>query len=233
MGPTGNGLDRANDAIRPFTIKVPRGDLDDLHARLDRTRWLDEILGVGWCYGVPLGYLKNLAAYWRTTYDWQTHEAHLNAFPQFTTTIDGANVHFVHVRSPEPNALPLIVTHGWPGSIVEILKIIRPLADPRAHGGDPKDAFHVIAPSIPGHGLSGPTQDIGWDVKRVAQALAELMRRPGWSRRGPARCVPSVLALLRKPGQRIPVSLVVVDEPLPGSDRNPAPGAPRQRHRCQ
>jgi microsomal epoxide hydrolase len=171
-------------AIRPFRIDVPQVDLDDLHARLDRTRWPDELPDVGWRYGVPLGYLKALAAYWRTSYDWRTHEAYLNTFPQFTTTIDGANVHFLHVRSPEPGALPLIVTHGWPGSVVELLKIVRPLADPRAHGGDPADAFHVVAPSIPGYGFSGPTRDTGWEIGRVTRAFAELMRRLGYERYG-------------------------------------------------
>jgi microsomal epoxide hydrolase len=175
---------RSHDAVRPFRVAMPQADLDDLHTRLDRTRWPDELPGVGWRYGVPLGYLKDLAAYWRTAYDWRKHEAHLNTFPQFTTTIDGANVHLIHARSPEPDALPLIVTHGWPGSVVELLNIIGPLADPRAHGGDPADAFHVVAPSIPGYGFSGPTQDTGWDFTRVARAFAELMRRLGYSHYG-------------------------------------------------
>jgi hypothetical protein len=146
-------------SIRPFRIDIPQADLDDLRDRLGRTRWPDELPDVGWAYGVPLDYMKGLVDYWRTGYDWRTHEARLNEFGQFTTTIDGQNIHFVHVRSPEPDALPLIVTHGWPGSIVEFMKIIGPLTDPRKHGGDPADAFHLVAPSLPGFGLSGPTHE--------------------------------------------------------------------------
>ncbi len=148
--------------IRSFRIDVPQSDLDDLSDRLARTRWPDELPGAGWAYGVPLGYLKELAEYWRSSYDWRRHEARLNEFPQFTTTIDGANVHFLHVRSPEPDALPLVMTHGWPGS----------------------DAFHLVCPSIPGYGFSGPTRDRGWDNQRVARAVAELMGRLGYRRYG-------------------------------------------------
>jgi epoxide hydrolase len=176
---------RPSDApIRPFRIEIPQADLDDLRDRLARTRWPDELPGVGWDYGVPLDYLKELAAYWGTGYNWRAWEAKLNAYPQFTTTIDGANVHFLHVRSPEANALPLILTHGWPGSIVEFLEVIGPLTDPRAHGGDPADAFDVVIPSIPGYGFSGPTHDAGWTTARVANAWAELMRRLGYERYG-------------------------------------------------
>ena len=170
--------------IRPFRVDVPQADLDDLHDRLARTRWPDELPGVGWAYGIPLGYVKELAGYWRTAYDWRRHEARLNEFPQFTTTVDGQNVHFLHVRSPEADALPLVITHGWPGSIVEFMEILGPLADPRAHGGDPADAFDVVAPSIPGYGFSGPTHETGWDVRRVARAVAELMGRLGYDRYG-------------------------------------------------
>ena len=171
-------------AIQSFNIAVAQTDLDDLRERLARTRWPDELPGVGWSRGVPLGYLKELAEYWRTGYDWRALEAKLNAFPQFTTTIDGAHIHFLHVRSPEPDALPLIMTHGWPGSVVEFLDIIGPLSDPRAHGGDPVDAFHVVIPSIPGFGFSGPTHEAGWNSTRVAMAWAELMRRLGYERYG-------------------------------------------------
>jgi len=171
-------------AIRPFRIDVPQADLDDLHQRLHRTRWPDELPDLGWSRGVPLGYLQGLAAYWRDGYDWRMQEARLNELPQFTTTIDGANVHFLHIRSPEPEALPLIVTHGWPGSIVEFLNIIGPLTDPTAHGGDPTDAFHLVIPSIPGFGLSGPTHQAGWTTERVAKAWAGLMARLGYSRYG-------------------------------------------------
>jgi hypothetical protein len=153
--------------------------LHGLRDRLAHTRWPDELPGVGWTRGVPLGYLRELAEYWRTSYDWREHEARLNELPQFTTTIDGANLHF---RSAEPDALPLIITHGWPGSIVEFLDIIEPLTDPRAHGGAPADAFHLVIPSIPGFGLSGPISDPGWTERRVASAFAELMRRLGYAR---------------------------------------------------
>src|ERR671917_2763435 len=135
--------------IRPFRIEVPQAELDDLRERLARTRFPDEIPGVGWSRGVPLDYLRDLAHYWANGFDWRGQEAKLNELPQFTTQIDGQNIHFLHVRSPEPNALPLIISHGYPGSIAEFMEIIRPLTDPRAHGGDPADAFDVVAPSIP------------------------------------------------------------------------------------
>ncbi len=170
--------------IKPFRIAVPQSDLDDLAARLTATRWPDDLPGAGWDYGVPLPYLRDLVTYWRTGYDWRLHEAALNAFPQFTTRIDGAHVHFLHVRSPEPDALPLILTHGWPGSIVEFQNLIGPLTDPRSHGADPADAFHVIIPSTPGYGFSGPTQDKHWDYHRVAAAWIELMSRLGYERYG-------------------------------------------------
>lgn len=171
-------------AIRPFRIDVPRSDLDDLRDRLARTRWPSELPGLGWSRGVPAEYLRGLAAYWRDGYDWRANEERLNRLPQFTTTIDGANVHFLHVRSPEPDALPLVITHGWPGSFVEFLRILGPLTDPRRHGGDPADAFHVVVPSIPGFGFSGPAGEPGWTVTRTAHAWAELMRRLGYGRYG-------------------------------------------------
>ncbi|WP_412077684.1 epoxide hydrolase family protein [Streptomyces xanthophaeus] len=173
-----------SDETDPFRISIPPSDLDDLHERLDRTRWPDEIPGVGWAYGVPGDYLKELARYWRHEYDWRAAEAKLNEWPQFTTVIDGANIHFAHVRSPEPDATPLLMTHGWPGSIVEFTEVVGPLTDPAAHGGDPADAFHVVLPSIPGFGLSGPTRETGWEFRRVAAAFAELMNRLGYERYG-------------------------------------------------
>jgi epoxide hydrolase len=176
--------DPSDTTVHPFRIDIPQADLDDLRDRLHRTRWPDELPGVGWTRGVPLGYLKQLAAYWADGYDWRKQEARLNEFPQFTTTIDGAGVHFLHVRSPEPDAVPLIMTHGWPGSIVEFLKVIGPLSDPRAHDGDPADAFHLVIPSIPGYGFSGPTRQAGWTTGRVARAWAELMARLGYRRYG-------------------------------------------------
>lgn len=170
--------------IHPFRIEIPQADLDDLKARLARTRWPDQPHGIGWDYGIPLGYLRDLAEYWRTVYDWRVHERTLNGFPQFTTTIQGQRVHFMHVRSPEPGALPLVITHGWPGSVVEFTEVIGPLADPRAHGGDPADAFHLVVPAIPGYGFSGPTREPGWNVARIARAWDELMTRLGYQRYG-------------------------------------------------
>ncbi|MEU9109492.1 epoxide hydrolase [Streptomyces xanthophaeus] len=173
-----------SENIHPFRINIPQSDLDDLNERLDRTRWPDEIPGAGWDYGIPGDYLRELAQYWRHAYDWRAAEARLNAWPQFTTEIDGANIHFAHVRSPEPDATPLLLTHGWPGSIVEFTEVVGPLTDPAAHGGDPADAFHVVLPSIPGFGLSGPTREKGWEFRRVAAAFAELMDRLGYERYG-------------------------------------------------
>jgi len=177
-------MDDMSDEIHTFRIDVPQADLDDLHDRLARTRWPDELPDCGWELGVPLAYLKELAEYWRTSYDWRAQDARLNAIPQFTTTIDGAMVHFLQARSPEPDALPLVLTHGWPGSVAEFLEMVGPLSDPRAHGADPADAFHVVCPSIPGFGFSGPTRERGWHTRRVARAWAELMRRLGYDRYG-------------------------------------------------
>jgi pimeloyl-ACP methyl ester carboxylesterase len=168
--------------IKPFRIDVPQADLDDLADRLGRTRWPDEIPGAGWDYGVPVEYVRKLADYWRTGYDWRAWEAKINQYPQFTTQIDGQNIHFLHVRSPHEDALPLILTHGWPGSIVEYLKVIEPLTNP-ADGGQ---AFHLVIPSLPGFGFSGPTREKGWNRYRTARAWVELMRRLGYDRYGAA-----------------------------------------------
>jgi len=173
-----------DESIRPFRIDVPQAALDDLHDRLARTRWPDELPGVGWDYGVPLDYLRGLAEHWRTSYDWRAHEARLNTHPQFTTTVDGQNIHFLHVRSAAPEALPLLLTHGWPGSVAEFLDVIGPLTEPGSHGGDPRDAFHLVIPAIPGFGFSGPTRERGWTTLRTAHAWAELMRRLGYHRYG-------------------------------------------------
>lgn len=175
---------RLDQDIRPFRIDVSDADLEDLKDRLARTRWPDQPSGVGWDYGTPLDYVREMAEYWRTSYDWRKEEARLNEFPQFTTTIDGANVHFLHVRSPELNAMPLILTHGWPGSVAEFLDLIGPLTDPRSHGGDPADAFDLVIPSIPGYGFSGPALDTGWDSARTAGAWDELMKRLRYERYG-------------------------------------------------
>ena len=169
--------------IRPFRIDIPRADLDDLKQRLRRTRWPNELPGTGWSRGVPLDYLKGLVAYWADGFDWRFQEAELNGLPQFMTTIDGQDIHFLHVSSPEPGALPLILTHGWPSSPIEFLKVIGPLTDPRSHGGDPADAFHVVVPSLPGYGFSTPVREQGWgNLFRVAQAWVELMTRLGYAR---------------------------------------------------
>jgi epoxide hydrolase len=186
-----------NETIRPFRIEVPQADLDDLKQRLDRTRWADELpldasgpqrgpVPPGWEYGVPLSYVRGLAEYWRSGYDWRAWEARLNSWPQFTTEIDGQHIHFIHVRSPEADAVPLVLTHGWPGSIVEYLDVIGPLSDPKAHGGDPGDAFDLVIPSLPGFAFSGPTRESGWNRYRTARAWAELMRRLGYERYGAA-----------------------------------------------
>jgi epoxide hydrolase len=174
----------AKNDVRPFRIDIPEAQLDDLRDRLARTRWPDEISENAWDYGVPLAYVKQLAEHWSTTYDWREHEARLNTYPQFTTTIDGQNVHFLHVRAGEPGALPLILTHGWPGSIVEFLDVIDPLSNPAAQGGDAADAFDVVIPSLPGYGFSGPTNEPGWNNPRIARAWSELMSRLGYERYG-------------------------------------------------
>ncbi|MEV0630034.1 epoxide hydrolase family protein [Nonomuraea wenchangensis] len=177
-----------NDAIHPFRVDIPQAELDELAARLASTRWPGELPGVGWSYGVAQGHLEELVRYWRTEYDWRRHEARLNSFPQFTTTIDGQNIHFLHVRSPEPDAIPLIITHGWPSTVYEFLDLIGPLTDPRGHGAGRSagqaPAFHVVIPSVPGFAFSGPTGETGWGVNRVARAWAELMRRLGYERYG-------------------------------------------------
>ena len=170
--------------LRPYRVDIPQADLDDLAARLSRTRFPDELSDVGWSYGVPLGYVRELVGHWLNGYDWRAHEARINEHPQFVTTIDGEQVHLLHVRSPEPDALPLIVTHGWPMSVVEYLDLIGPLTNPRAHGGNPTDAFHLVVPSIPGVGFSGPTRQPGWDSRRIARAWVELMGRLGYERYG-------------------------------------------------
>ncbi|SHN38245.1 epoxide hydrolase family protein [Cryptosporangium aurantiacum] len=160
--------------ITPFRIAIPQADLDDLTDRLARTRWPNEVADAGWDYGFPLARLQELAEYWRTGYDWRKHEAELNDLPHFTTEIDGQTIHFVHVRSPKPDALALILTHGWPGSFLEFLDLIEPLSQDH----------HLVIPSIPGYGFSGPTHERGWDITRIARAWAELMHRLGYQRYG-------------------------------------------------
>ncbi|TMS00570.1 epoxide hydrolase family protein [Nonomuraea basaltis] len=170
--------------VTPYRIEIPQAGLDDLRDRLRRTRWAPELPGTGWERGVPTSYLRALAEYWADGFDWRAQEAALNAYPQFTTTIDGANVHFLHVRSAEPNATPLMLIHGWPGSVVEFLDLIGPLTDPVAHGAAAADAFHLVIPSLPGYGFSGPLPGTGWTDGRTAAALVELMARLGYERYG-------------------------------------------------
>lgn len=171
--------------ITPFRIDIPQAEVDDLNARLAATRWPDELPDVGWGYGIPVSYVRGLAEYWRTGYDWRAQETRLNTHPQFVTEIQGQRVHFLHVRSPEPDALPLLMVHGWPASFVEFLDVIGPLTDPRAHGGDPADAFHLVIPSPPGFAFSGPTRRAGdASSDRYAELFAELMARLGYDRYG-------------------------------------------------
>jgi len=163
-------------SMETFRIDVPQADLDDLHHRLDHTRWPAEIPGAGWDYGVPSRYVRELAERWRHGYDWRRTEARLNAYPQFRTVIDGQSIHFLHARSAAPDALPLILTHGWPGSVAEFLDVLEPL----------RERFHLVVPSLPGFGFSGPTTERGWNVTRIARAWASLMRELGYDRYGAA-----------------------------------------------
>jgi pimeloyl-ACP methyl ester carboxylesterase len=162
--------------METFRVAVPQADLDDLHHRLDHTRWPAEIPGAGWDYGVPGRYVRELAEYWRHGYDWRRTEARLNAYPQFRTVIDGQPIHFLHARSADPDALPLILTHGWPGSVAEFLDVLEPL----------RERFHLVVPSLPGFGFSGPTTERGWNVSRIARAWVSLMRELGYDRYGAA-----------------------------------------------
>jgi len=172
------------DAVRPFTIRIPDAALADLKARLANARVPEPLQGDGWTYGTDLRYLRQLVDYWRKGFDWRAQERKLNQFEQFTTTIDGLTVHFIHRRSQHANALPLLVTHGWPGSVVEFTKIIGPLTEPEAHGGQAADAFHVVMPSIPGFAFSQAPQEAGYDPARIAALEAKLMARLGYTRYG-------------------------------------------------
>ncbi len=166
-----------NSTIRPFTIKTAEGELSDLRQRVAATRWPEKEPVADHSQGVQLATIKELARYWTSDYDWRQCEAKLNALPQFMTEIDGLDIHFIHVRSPHENALPLIMTHGWPGSVIELLKVIEPLTNPTAHGGTAADAFHLVIPSMPGYGYSGKPAETGWDPEHIASAWAELMKR--------------------------------------------------------
>jgi pimeloyl-ACP methyl ester carboxylesterase len=174
-------LETADD-IRTFRVQVPEEAIDDLRRRIEATRWPTRELVADRSQGVQLATVRALAQYWANEYDWRKCEARLNALPQFVTTIDGADIHFIHVRSRHENALPLIMTHGWPGSVVELLETVGPLTDPTAHGGTDDDAFHLVLPSLPGYGFSSEPTELGWDAARTGRAWAELMRRVGYER---------------------------------------------------
>src|SRR5215211_8310501 len=168
--------------IRPFQVEIPEEELAELRRRIKATRWPSRELVPDRSQGVQLATLQELARYWATDYDWRKAEAKLNALPQFTTEIDGVDIHFIHIRSPHENALPLIMTHGWPGSVIELLGTVGPLTDPTTHGGRAEDAFHLVLPSLPGYGFSGEPTELGWDPGRTARAWAELMARLGYTR---------------------------------------------------
>lgn len=167
--------------MQPFRVQVAQSEIDDLKHRIAATRWPTEQSEVGWERGIPLDYLRELSDYWLNEYDWRAAEEEINRFPQYTTEIDGTTIHFLHIRSAEPDATPILLTHGWPSSIVEFLDVIGPLTDPKAHGGDAADAYHVVIPSLPGYGFSGPLVEQGWDAVRIAGAFAELMNRLDYS----------------------------------------------------
>ncbi len=171
-------------SFEPFRVDVPDEVLTDLRDRLRRTRFPNAVDGTGWEQGTDLGYLQELVTYWIDEFDWRAQEARLNAFEQVTTSVDGQRIHLIHARSPEPDATPLLLVHGWPGSVVEFLDVLGPLTDPRAHGGDPADAFHVVAPSLPGFTFSGPTHERGWHPRRIAEAFVGIMAGLGYDRYG-------------------------------------------------
>jgi pimeloyl-ACP methyl ester carboxylesterase len=181
---SGGSSGSPGEAIVPFRIDVPEATLTDLKERLSKTRFPSEIEGSGWDYGTNLAYLKALLTYWRTAFSWRAQERRLNQFPQFKTTIDGVVIHFIHQRSINSNATPLVLIHGWPGSIVEFTKIIGPLTEPAKHGGSETDAFHVVALSLPGYGFSGKPRQPGYSNRRIAQIIAQLMARLGYARYG-------------------------------------------------
>lgn len=168
--------------IRPFTLAVPQSDLDDLNRRLDQTRWPERETVDDWSQGTPLAALQDFVSYWRHDYDWRRCEARLNGLGQFVTQIDGLDIHFLHVRSPNPAAMPLVMTHGWPGSVIEFMGVIEQLADPARFGGKAEDAFHVVVPSLPGFGFSGKPTATGWGVEKIGRAWGDLMTRLGYSR---------------------------------------------------
>jgi pimeloyl-ACP methyl ester carboxylesterase len=207
------------ETIEVFKIHVDDSVLDDLRSRLAQTRLPDQIDGTGWEYGIPIDYLRELVEYWRDEYDWRAAEARLNELDHFRTTIDRQSIHFIHARSAHEDALPLLLTHGWPGSVVEFLDVIPRLTDPEAHGGNAADAFHVVAPSLPGYGFSEPTRTRGWDVWHIARAFSELMSRQGYSRYGAqggdwgAQVATRIGALDAEHCAAIHLNMAIVDRP--------------------
>src|SRR4051812_34029130 len=171
-----------SDAVVPFRVEVDPAEIDDLRGRLRATRWPEPETVDDWSQGVPLAYIRKLCRYWADDYDWSQRQARLNAVPQYKTHLDGLSIHFIHVQSPHRDALPLVMTHGWPGSVVELLEAVGPLTDPTAYSGRAEDAFDLVLPSLPGYGFSGEPAELGWNVGRTAQAWTELMRRLGYTR---------------------------------------------------
>jgi len=214
--------------IRPFTLAVPQAELDDLNRRLSQARWPERETVEDWSQGTPLADLKELVAYWQGGYDWRRCEAQLNALGQFKTEIDGLEVHFLHVRSPNPDAMPLVITHGWPGSVIEFMGVIEQLADPERFGGKAEDAFHVVAPSLPGFGFSGKPSATGWGVERIGRAWGELMTRLGydrWVAQGGdwGSAVTTAIAVQKLPGcQGIHLNMPI-GRPLPEDMEHPTP----------
>jgi epoxide hydrolase len=171
----------ASSAIHPFTLSIPQSSLDDLQTRLGLTRWPDKETVTDWSQGAPLAAVQDLCEYWQTRYDWRRCEALLNSYQQFTTTIDGVDIYFLHVRSKHDDALPMVLTHGWPGSVLEFRHVIDALVDPEAHGDPAESAFHLVIPALPGYAFSGKPKEPGWDYRRTARAWSELMRRLGYA----------------------------------------------------
>ena len=206
---------KQNKAIKPFKIAIPDEAIRDLHARLDAIRWPEKEPVTDWSQGAPLANVKALAKYWRTKYDWRRCEAVLNGYPQFKTTIDGLGIHFLHIRSANPNALPLLITHGWPGSVIEFLKIIGPLTDPAKYGGDPADSFHLVLPSLPGYGFSDKPSAAGWSVEHIAKAWHELMTRLGYGDKYVAQGGDWGSAIATAMGIQAPPGLAAINSNMP------------------